>query len=311
MADFDNLLENIDETQPRVSQSSVERTSSSHEEPGDGDGDIDAYHQTTQYIHSLDDNDDTNEEANVVPPVLEQALLQQSNESSNFLQNKSLEEPFGELEKQEAQEKAEYAALKRLWVQELNSSELCYYDEDLIEHAINLLNECEEIPDKLQEQGRSDADHTLASVAASICKMDMERLRFVLVDLFRIRLEKIEKYALHNRECLDRMSVNEVEYLKSYGELIQKHLGRTVTDHIPKALWKRLDEPDMIPHPDLDTFVFCKVVEEEGIIIHDFKDMELSQQEEDGVHFQIGEILFVRYRTIRDYVQEGKVELIM
>jgi hypothetical protein len=40
--------------------------------------------------------------------------------------------------------------------------------------------------------------------------MDMERLKFMVVDLLRIRLEKIEKYALHNREHVDRMSRREV-----------------------------------------------------------------------------------------------------
>ena len=64
--------------------------------------------------------------------------------------------------------------------------------------------------EELQEQGRTGGDPTLSNIAANICKMDMDRLSFVISDLMRIRLEKIEKYHLHNRDFLDRMSQREV-----------------------------------------------------------------------------------------------------
>jgi hypothetical protein len=105
----------------------------------------------------------------------------------------------------------------------------------------------------------------------------------------------------------------QIEYLQLYGELFQAHLERTVTDHIPRSAWKELDSPDMIPRPDLDTFVFCKVIDPEGILLDDYQGIEIdfSQEEYSREHKNAGDILFVRYQTIREYVQEGKVELIL
>lgn len=334
MADFDNLLDDLEqETQPSLS---IHERESISERALLQD---DTYNGTNE---SGDNSEEENEEENVVPPALQEALNQVIDQNAgehSQQQSREILDLYGESE-QEAHATAEYDALKKLWIQELNTTELCYYDEELIEYLIGLLNEKEDIPDNLRENGRSDTDPTLANIAASICNMDMERLRFILVDLFRVRLEKIEKYALHNRECTDRMSIREVrkelclrlylysepllilifntdvvmhqvEYLKSYGELFQRHLERTVTDHFSKDAWKRLDEPDMIPRPDLDTYVFCKVIDEEGIVLNDFRGMDLSQDDEIAQHKQVGETLFIRYQTIREFVQQGKVELLM
>ena len=77
---------------------------------------------------------------------------------------------------------------------------------------LKVIDDNEDLNEDMLEQGRSigSVDPTLASIAASICKMDMDRLAFTLTDLMRIRLEKIEKYALHNRKHIDRMSKDEV-----------------------------------------------------------------------------------------------------
>merc|ERR1712238_538191 len=75
---------------------------------------------------------------------------------------------------------------------------------------------------------------------------DADRLRFLLTDLTRIRLQKIERYALHVREEGDRLSKDERTFLRQYGELFEKHMRQSVTDRLPKEAWKSLDEPEMI-----------------------------------------------------------------
>lgn len=200
MADFDNLLEGSleEETQPSLSVNDItsQRQTASIQD--------DAHDDT----HDLDDNHDDDDEAeNTIPPALQEALRRQGNDIMD--QEARDLDLYGETE-QEAHATAEYDLLKKLWIQELNTTELCYYDEELVNYLIGLLDENEDAPDYLREEGRADADPTLANIAASICNMDMERLRFILVDLFRVRLEKIEKYALHNRDCRDRMCTREV-----------------------------------------------------------------------------------------------------
>lgn len=95
-------------------------------------------------------------------------------------------------------------------------------------------------------------------------------------------------------------------------------MKRNVTDHFPKDKWKALNEPDMIDHPDLNSFVFCKVVDSEGVQLDKYKDFpKVDEDSEDGnldrtLEFRKeGDCLFVRYAIVKDLIYEGKVILLM
>jgi len=91
-------------------------------------------------------------------------------------------------------------------------------------------------------------------------------------------------------------------------------MKRNVTDHLPKEVWKTLDEPEMIDHPDLDSFVFCKVVDREGVLLDKYKDFsdELGDDSDRIPELYIeGSCLFLRYSLVRDLLSEGKVILLM
>ncbi len=60
------------------------------------------------------------------------------------------------------------------------------------------------------QQGSNGATGELASLMAQITKMDLDRTRFMLVDLARVRMAKIENHALHNKTLVDRMTEEEV-----------------------------------------------------------------------------------------------------
>lgn len=111
----------------------------------------------------------------------------------------------------------DYETLKRLWIQELNSTELLKYDHETIPMLMEMLSAQEEVIDQFREQAQhkpspsfGHVDSDLASLAASICKLDLDRICFLLADLSRIRLGKIEKYPFHNLENLEMMSEQEV-----------------------------------------------------------------------------------------------------
>ena len=93
-------------------------------------------------------------------------------------------------------------------------------------------------------------------------------------------------------------------------------MRRSVTDHIPKDAWKKLDEADMIDRPNFDNYVFCKVVHKDGVVINNHKGIEIDQDEEtNGVeperHYDSGSCLFARYGVVQDLVAEGKVDLLI
>ncbi len=112
----------------------------------------------------------------------------------------------------------DYETLKKLWIREINATELLQNDDELISTLIELLPiqeaNIEEFTEQAQHRSNahSNVDSNLASLASSMCRMDFDRMCFLLADLKRTRLGKIEKYALHNREIIERMSDQEVRY---------------------------------------------------------------------------------------------------
>ena len=95
---------------------------------------------------------------------------------------------------------------------------------------------------------------------------------------------------------------------------MEKHYRRTVLNHLPKEAWKILDEPEMIDSPNLEEFVFCRVLEPIQIDISGD-----NNEDDDGGDELIdtiqehaeGACLIVMYKSIREFVLNGKVELLM
>ena len=221
---------------------------------------------------------------------------------------------------------------KTLWAQELLCPELLPRDNVTLDSQLELLRNQEDTIEELQERVASgdasdSTDPLLASLAAGIYKMESDRVRFLLADLTRTRLAKIENHALHNRDLVDRMSTDEVEYLKTYGGLVERHFNRTVLNAMPKEAWRKLNEPDMIDSPDLDAYVFCKVLETVEIdsstgdkkkkarsSARDDDDSDDDDDDEMGSSIQehtAGSFLVARYATIQKHVLEGRIVLLV
>ena len=105
------------------------------------------------------------------------------------------------------EEDPDYAQLKRLWKQEMNTPELMPHDAETIGLHLELLEGQEETIEKLSI---SSLDPALAPLLESIYKQDADRVRFMLTDLTRTRLDKLEAHPLYMRTMVDRMSENEV-----------------------------------------------------------------------------------------------------
>jgi len=309
MADFQNLTGEVYSAQ----------NNQDSEEEGEAYNDEATLHQRAQAgQEEFDDAGHDQQQIMEIPAALLEAEAQQRDEQERDTSN--LSQDLDETVEGQLVPDEDYEALKRLWIQEVNSTELLDYDSELIPILMEMIPSQEEVIEQFQAQALQNpsavpgsVDPNLASLAASICKMDLDRMYFLLADLKRTRLGKIEKYALHNREILDRMSEKEVNYLKEYGELFESHMRRSVLDYIPKDLWKKLDEPEMIDRPNIDNYVFCEVVHEEGVVINNHKGLEIDEEEETEPerHYDAGSFLFARYAVIRDLVFEGKIELLM
>ena len=126
----------------------------------------------------------------------------------------------------------DYETLKALWTSELACPELLPHDAETVLQIVDDLSAQEEIindlllrskqpPPLLQQSstsrggggGGGGPTAELASLVAQITKMDSDRTRFMLVDLARTRMAKIENHAFHNRTLVDRMTEEEVRVL--------------------------------------------------------------------------------------------------
>ncbi len=120
---------------------------------------------------------------------------------------------------------------------------------------------------------------------------------------------------------------SKVNYLKNYGELLEKYHRRTVLNHLPKEAYRKLDEPEMIDAPDLEQFVFCRVLEtvqidvrsqtngngKLGVLGEEDEEEERYEDEDlDGIQeHEPGSCLIVMYKVVRDLILEGKIELML
>lgn len=101
-----------------------------------------------------------------------------------------------------------YSRLKKLWQQEVACPELLPLDEAMISEVTEELERREDTIAQLAEQP-GDVEALLGSVL----KVDSDRAKFMLSDLLRTRLSKIQEHPLHMRGLVDRMSDSEVRFV--------------------------------------------------------------------------------------------------
>jgi hypothetical protein len=134
----------------------------------------------------LQTSDDTNDAAAVVDDLEEE-----------FFSGKSSKEKETQLEA------LQYTQLYQKWSQELLSPELLPYPEELVEAIKSSLEQAE---DHFIETGNANMDALFTSIA----RIDAERAKFLLADLLKLRLQKIQAHPLYMRSRVDRMSRAEV-----------------------------------------------------------------------------------------------------
>jgi GINS complex subunit 4 len=110
-----------------------------------------------------------------------------------------------------------YTHLQQLWTQEIHSPELLFYDDETIRGLTQAVEQQEEhienmdLPEYSDEPGAGGGnDKNMKALVQSVLKIDADRVKFLLSDVLRRRLTKIEEHPLHMRTLTDRMSDGEV-----------------------------------------------------------------------------------------------------
>ncbi|XP_072974661.1 DNA replication complex GINS protein SLD5 isoform X2 [Typha angustifolia] len=173
--------------------------------------------------------------------------------------------------------------LKRVWRNEKESPEILRFESELVHRAreqIQLL-------------------------------MDLDRTLYLLRSYLRIRLQKIEKYMIHiaKTNLWNLLSEQEQKFAKRCTDIMEKHLEQSVLSRLPYGYQSILkqsissEEDDMVPEPQVDTFVFCKAKCDIGAIQLDDTGGEILDLVADDLYV-------LRYKSIKGLVESGQIDLV-
>jgi len=190
--------------------------------------------------------------------------------------------------------------LMKLWIKERCSPDILPYND-----LVNDLLEQLEVQSEIIEANKNE--NVNAAFQNMLCQQEMDRVKFLIKNYLRTRLQKIEKYVnfiYQNKETYyERLSDKEIVYCEHYKELVDVHLLKSSLETAPSFL-QNLNGEDMITKPVLDEPVFCRIKEDIGEVrIQGSQETETAYLEKNG-------IFMIKYKDIESFLNEEKVELL-
>ena len=151
-------------------------------------------------------------------------------------------------------------------------------------------------------------DTVEAKFKADLYQREINRVTYLLKSYLRARFLKITrhaKYILTSEEMMSKLSRNERELVVvPYVNLKEAHLKSTFLNDLPVKFQgvqdKNGSDPSMIDSPNLDEYVFCRVLEDIGVLMVD----------DDPIELNVGDIYALRYSNIRVLLEENKLHLV-
>lgn len=178
-------------------------------------------------------------------------------------------------EDEEITAQAVLKTLESAWQNERLAPEILPHRNEMVECMLG----------QIQHMERNIAKLPKTDLRASIHKMELSRIKFVICNYLRTRLNKIEKYCIHilNEEKqrmesgTNYLTPSEYKYAQEYLLNMEKHLKTIALDKMPGNM-QAFDTNKMIVYPNLQTHIFLKANETiSGIVI---EGISVDQDEE-------------------------------
>lgn len=207
-------------------------------------------------------------------------------------------------------------SLTRAYIAERCAPELLPYPSALMSRTMTRLRrQITTVEDLAADSASSASSTTNASEASGaktgfklvVLQTELERWKWLVRGLLRARIAKIDRYPLHvlQRPEGDLLSDEERQYLHAHQALLERHYGGSFLGAFPAAL-RRLDDTaggiSMVDAPDVDQAVFVRALREVGRVETEGTDTE--------VYMRRGDVWVVRWRSVRELVGKGDVELV-
>lgn len=215
------------------------------------------------------------------------------------------DEPFlGQLDDAEALNET-ISILRMVVLNEQFAPEILPFQADTIDTMRQLVKTQTQLVDAEEDDEQVDQ----ISFESQLKRMELDRINYQLRHYFRLRIKKIEKYIMHifkGDGPYDRLSEPEKLFAVGYSDLMEDHFKKSFLSMLPQRLqvMEKDGTVDFATGPPLDNFVFCQVRNTVGSYVIG------EEATDDSLDLTKGDILCIRYKSIRDLLKNEDVELV-
>jgi GINS complex subunit 4 len=202
--------------------------------------------------------------------------------------------------------------LKRAYFNEKCAPEILPFEHDLMRRVTESVDVQESTVAASRAAAGSGTSSATDDLTAHVYHAELNRIRFLMRAYYRTRLRKIETYAVHclkEPDVLERLSDLEQRYASDYANIVEEHFS-SVLGQMPEGYESMVQQIieedgafDMVPEPDADAHVFCRVREDRGDVMLDPDDPENTMD------LERDDILMIRYRLIKKLLEDEAVDL--
>ncbi|CAH1643453.1 unnamed protein product [Spodoptera littoralis] len=192
--------------------------------------------------------------------------------------------------------------LQSAWQNERLAPEILPHRNDMVECMLGQIQHMERNINKLPK----------TDLRATIHKMELSRIKFIICNYLKTRLSKIEKYCIpilnEERQRVESgtnfLTPMEYKYAQEYLLNMENHMKTVVLDKMPGNM-QMFETNKMAVHPNMQSHVFLKANETiNGVVLEDLAG------EDEEIDLEEGSQHILQYKPIADLVKNGKVQLI-
>ena len=191
--------------------------------------------------------------------------------------------------------------LQEVWLNEKFSPELLQHQSDLVDCMLDQIQQMEENLRKLKKNDFRVVIH----------RMELDRIRYIVTDYLRIRLNKIERFVIHvleqesSRNIEDPyLSPPELKFAREYLSHMEEHLRLVALRHMPTNV-QDFEKTKVAVIPNLSSHVFLRAKQSiTGVVIVD------DENREDEVDLDENSQHIMQYKSVANYLKTGAIQLI-
>lgn len=192
--------------------------------------------------------------------------------------------------------------LQEVWLNEKFSPELLQHQSDLVDCMLDQIQQMEENLRKLKKNDFRVVIH----------RMELDRIRYIITDYLRIRLNKIERFVIHvleqesSRNIEDAyLSPPELKFAREYLSHMEEHLRLVALRHMPTNV-KDFDKAKVAVIPNLSSHVFLRAKQSVTGVVIEGDD----ENREDEVDLGENSQHIMQYKSVANYLKTGTIQLI-